>query len=102
MIQLLKKRSMITEEVEATAFVNKFPTFFEEFKDQATSNRIFYLIYILRRNILVACIVFISDGIIQLIVSLVCCLSVNLYLDFCLCYLCISIQNNNCEYISFG
>lgn len=77
MIKLLKKRSTITEEAEVTSFVNKFPTFFEEFKDQITSGRILYLIYILRRSVLVASIVFVHDGMLQLIVSLVCCVLVN-------------------------
>ena len=66
----------MTEENEIKTFTDYYSTFFEEFKSIGISTWIFYLLYILRRLIIVFSINFIQDGLLQLSIALVCSLTV--------------------------
>ena len=66
----------MTEENEIKTFTDYYSTFFEEFKSIGISTWIFYLLYILRRLIIVFSINFIQDGLLQLSIAIVCSLTV--------------------------
>jgi hypothetical protein len=70
-IILIIKKSKIEIQEQNNEFNKKFGTFFEEFKDTSTSERLFYLIFILRRLVIGACILFIDSLVWQLIMSIV-------------------------------
>ena len=52
-------------------FMEKFGTFFEEFKDDNITSYIFYVIFVFRRLTTVALILFIEEPIVQLSLSFV-------------------------------
>ena len=85
MIRLIFNRNQLDDEDEIKEFSVKYSTFFEEFKQTGTSVWIFYLLYIIRRFIIVFAINFIQDGVLQLAISFVCSLCVIYYIDDCLC-----------------
>ena len=60
----------LTEENEIKIFLEKFGTFFEEFKDEGIKDWLFYYIYIFRRVAIQFSYLFISDGILQLSLSM--------------------------------
>ena len=57
-------------------YMQKYGTFFEEFKFESSKYCLFYLLFVLRRLVLVFLIVFIKSEITQLYVSLFCSLAV--------------------------
>ena len=68
----------MTDEEEIKTFVEKFGTFFEEFKSDGIKDWLFYFIYILRRLMIQVSYQFIDDGIFQLSISIMFSLSVRL------------------------
>jgi hypothetical protein len=76
MILVVIKKSKIGSE-EGSKLINKScGVFFEEFKDNSTSTRLFYVIFVIRRISIVLCILFVNSIIIQLAVSFCFALSV--------------------------
>ena len=75
-LYLLYKRSKLTEENEIKSFIEKFGTFFEEFKSDGIKDWLFYFIYILRRLMINVSYQFIDDGVFQLSISIMFSLSV--------------------------
>ena len=64
-------KSQMSEE-----YLKKFGTFFEEFRCEPSKYCLFYLLFVIRRMILVFLIVFIENEIVQLYFSFVCSLTV--------------------------
>jgi len=63
--------------VELEGFLKRFSTFFDEFAGEVASTWIFYLIFVIRRFSMTFIIIFISDPLIQLCLSVIFCLFVS-------------------------
>lgn len=70
LLYLIRKRSKLSEENEIKLFIEKFGTFFEEFKSEGLKDWLFYFIYILRRLMIQISYQFIDDGALQLSFSI--------------------------------
>ena len=64
---LIMKKRKIQSATDLEEFSKKFGTFFEEFKDNETS--LFYVLFVLRRFLLVFCSLFLESGVLQLALS---------------------------------
>ena len=73
---ILIKRSKITDRVFLLQFEKLFSTIFDEFCGEPLSSSLYYLMFIFRRVFLTLCILYISDPLVQLVVSAVFCLIV--------------------------
>jgi hypothetical protein len=71
MVKLILKRIKLKESKEIKHFIYKYGTFFVEFKENGASDWMFYLMFILRRSLIIFSFQFIPYGIFQLSVSLV-------------------------------
>ena len=69
MVAVLVKKSRINNTEENERFNKKFGAFFEEFKDDSTSTRFFYAIFVFRRIVIALLVFFIDSIVIQLAVS---------------------------------
>ncbi|OMJ87112.1 hypothetical protein SteCoe_11262 [Stentor coeruleus] len=76
MLFAIFKRNKLTDEIIIKEFEGKYATFFEDFKSTGLSMWIFYILYILRRTLLVLSYLYISDGSLQLAICISICLSV--------------------------
>ena len=76
LIKLIIERNKLNNEAEIELYTSNYSTFFEEFKTIGISTWIFYVLYIIRRVILIVSIDFIQDGLLQLSIALMCSLSV--------------------------
>lgn len=76
-LYLINKRSGLSNEEEIKKFIDKFGTFFEEFKKDGVHNWLFYLIYFTRRIVLAILFHTVSIGILQLTVCVSICLCVS-------------------------
>jgi hypothetical protein len=73
---LIVMRSRLEEEDQVQGFITTYPTFFEDFKGEGLRNWWFYVLYFIRRILIVFCVHFISDGTLQLSISFVMSISV--------------------------
>ena len=64
------------EEQEIRKFVSMYSTFFEEFKEAGISCWLFYLLYVLRRTVLMFSIKFATDAFLQITIALASSISV--------------------------
>ena len=69
MLLIIIRKSNIFSESENEDINVKYGTFFGEFKDTCTSERWFYVIYVLRRISMVALVLFVTSPILQLSIS---------------------------------
>jgi hypothetical protein len=69
MIFLILKKTKIIIESKNKKFNEKFGTFFEEFTDKITAERLFYVIFVFRRFGIVLISLYITSPIIQLSIS---------------------------------
>lgn len=77
MMYALLKRRKLTDENEIKAFEKKFATFFDEFKNTGLNMWMFYVLFIIRRTLLVLSYLFIVDGSLQLAICISLCLTVS-------------------------
>ena len=75
LVLLIIKRSKITSEAQEE-FLKQYNTFFEEFKAEATSSWLYYILFAFRRLITNILVIFVKINIIQLSVTLTLSLSV--------------------------
>ncbi|OMJ87111.1 hypothetical protein SteCoe_11261 [Stentor coeruleus] len=83
MLYIICKRSKLTDENIINEIEEKYATFFEEFKTTGLSMWIFYILYILRRTLLVLSYLYIKDGSLQLAICISICLTIPLYVLIC-------------------
>ncbi|OMJ81882.1 hypothetical protein SteCoe_17583 [Stentor coeruleus] len=90
MIYSILKRRRLSDENEIKEFEKKFSTFFDEFKSTGLSMWMFYVLYIIRRTLLVFSYLFIDDGSLQLAICISLCLTMPLYAITSRCFKSIS------------
>ena len=71
LVYLIYKREKIVDEEEITKFTSYFSTFFGEINNKGPSSWVFYLLFVVRRVLLVIVINFIEEGVLQVIVVFV-------------------------------
>lgn len=76
MLYAIFKKSLLTDENSITELESKFSTFFEEFKNTGISMWVFYILYIIRRTLLLLSYIFIKDTKLQLAIGITLSLSV--------------------------
>ena len=69
LLYTILKRNSIKDPYEKEKFLKKYSTFFDEFKEEGLSSWIFYLIFVVRRLSLVMIILFVSNPVLQLALS---------------------------------
>ena len=69
LLYVIIKRKSIIDLDEKENFLKKYATFFDEFKDDGISSWMFYLIFVIRRLSLVMIILFVSNPVLQLALS---------------------------------
>lgn len=86
MLYTLCKRLRLTEENAIKELESKFATFFDDFKSTGLNMWMFYVLYILRRTLLVLSYLYIEDGSLQLAICISLCITVSFYIDSFICY----------------
>jgi hypothetical protein len=76
LILIYLKRFKLTDATEITAFKENFSALFDEFKGNAISSELFYLIFIIRRLLFCVTVFIITDPILQLSICTTFCLIV--------------------------
>lgn len=66
---LTVKKSKITCPAELENLLQKYGTFFKEFKSKSFNSSLFYPLFVIRRLFLIALILFVNDPRVQLTVS---------------------------------
>ena len=62
-------RFKLLNSTEIENFIKQFGTFFEEFKSNGISSWMFYVLFVIRRYVIVLLILFIDDVVLQLVLS---------------------------------
>ena len=66
MISIIKNRNKTTDQNSIKLYSNKYSTFFKDFKEEGLINWLIYPFFILKRIIIVASLIFIDNGVLQL------------------------------------
>ena len=69
LLYVIVKRNSIIDPDEKEKFLKKYATFFDEFKDEGISSWMFYLIFVIRRLSIVMIILFVTNPVLQLALS---------------------------------
>ena len=70
MIYIINKKQTLTDQQRIDDLNQKFSILFFEFKENGISSWLFYILYIVRRFIIVICLNFVEDYILQLLFTL--------------------------------
>ena len=91
LLEIIKKKSKATRKELIEEIDKKFSTIFYDFKDQSSINWNFYLLFVIKRMIIIICYNFIKDGVLEIsfmigISALVSFIQIIFYIGYIKCF----------------